>query len=238
MARRVVKKPSRLVFDSSGFPNRICGIYCIRNTTNGYYYYGQSIDIRKRIIAHRFCLSHNRSGNPKLQHAWDAHPEHVFVATVVCLVSVEHLDAAEQQLLATHVGRRACYNTAIDAAACARGRPCTDATKLKISVANRGKGNFYYGKRGRQHPRFGVRWSKDTRIKMMQINRVYRSKPVIQIDPETLIPVVVFESIAEAARATGAKFQNISLCCRNSDKPFTARGFFWRYQQDRRPTYE
>lgn len=112
------------------------------------------------------------------------------------------------------------------------GRACAESTKQKIGAANRGAGNFYFGKRGAQHPRFGVKWSRKTRQRMAIVNDLVRCRPVIQYDKHTGKRLKLFPSISAAARATGADIANIGVCCRDVDK--SAYGYRWKYADRKR----
>ena len=50
---------------------KICGIYCITNTSNNKIYIGQSIDIEKRFAGHQRDLSKNKHFNPHLQRSYN-----------------------------------------------------------------------------------------------------------------------------------------------------------------------
>lgn len=57
---------------------KICGIYKITNLVNGKMYIGQSIDIHKRWIFHKWNLRNNRHHNYKLQYEWNKYKESNF----------------------------------------------------------------------------------------------------------------------------------------------------------------
>jgi len=52
-------------------PERKCGIYGIRNTINGKWYIGQSIDIYGRWRAHKTNMKHGQYLNQWLDEDWD-----------------------------------------------------------------------------------------------------------------------------------------------------------------------
>lgn len=47
-----------------------------------------------------------------------------------------------------------------------KGREYTDKTRKKIGDAHRGDKNFWYGKKGEEHPMFGVKHSEESRERM------------------------------------------------------------------------
>lgn len=56
----------------------ISGIYAIENTETGRCYIGSSVDVQRRIAAHRTALRRGDHDNPHLQRAWMKHGEAVF----------------------------------------------------------------------------------------------------------------------------------------------------------------
>lgn len=62
-------------------------------------------------------------------------------------------------------------------------------------------------------------------------NKTTRSqKKVLQIDKNTNEILAVYPSLAEAGRAIGGIYQNISRCCHGNAK--THRGYKWRFVDD------
>lgn len=60
-----------------------CGVYLIRNTTDGKVYVGSSIDIDKRWQSHVNQMKGNRHQNAHLQSAWKKFGQEVFEFTVI-----------------------------------------------------------------------------------------------------------------------------------------------------------
>ena len=77
----------------------VCGVYLIRCLANGCVYVGQAKNCRVRFNQHRHHLRKNKHGNPRLQHAWNAHGEGAFEFVVLEECIVCELDAREQHNL-------------------------------------------------------------------------------------------------------------------------------------------
>ena len=93
------------------------------------------------------------------------------------------------------------------------GKHHTEETKKKISEAQKGEKGSMYGKTGEKHP---------------------RSKPVVQIDPNTN-EVKVWRSTREAERIGGFCHNAISACCKNKFNRLgnnIYKGFKWMYLED------
>lgn len=92
-------------------------------------------------------------------------------------------------------------------------RPCSEETKRKIGLANRGSNNGMYGKTISDYAR------------RMIIERF--SKPVLQLDLNNNI-INRFSSASEAERYLGGKGSHIGCCCLGKRK--TAYGYKWKYE--------
>ena len=76
------------------------GIYRIRNSVNGDFYVGSSVDIRKRFNTHKKLLRKGSHHSLILQRAWLKYGENIFVFEIVQAVeAAEQLIEAEQKLL-------------------------------------------------------------------------------------------------------------------------------------------
>ncbi len=56
------------------------------------------------------------------------------------------------------------------------------------------------------------------------------SRPVIQLDPETLKDIQRFDSITKASKSLNIHLSSIGCCVRGTRK--TAGGFKWRYENE------
>lgn len=122
---------------------KISGIYRIVCVKNGRYYYGSSVDIRKRWSnGHLRLLRKGIHTNLIMQRCFNKHGESSLCIEIVECVPEQQLRDAEQKFLNEHVGKPNCMNIAIDAIAPARGNPSpmrgrkhTEAMLEKIRAA-------------------------------------------------------------------------------------------------------
>lgn len=92
--------------------HKISGIYEIRNTTNGNFYIGSSVDINKRWVSHRSDLRKGKHGNAHLQRAWIKYGEDCFQFSVIEQCDKKLVIEREQFYIDT---LRPAYNMAIKA---------------------------------------------------------------------------------------------------------------------------
>ena len=59
------------------------GIYMIRNVINGKIYIGSTINLKKRILAHKNLLSSGKHGNKHLQRSWNKYGKDFFEFSVL-----------------------------------------------------------------------------------------------------------------------------------------------------------
>ena len=121
----------------------------------------------------------------------------------------------------------------------------------KISKANSGKNNGFYGKchteetkqkmkqnhhqlKGVNHPMYNYRHSEDTRKRWSELRKgknLYSDNPnakaVEKYDKKDNIYIETFSSIKEAAESVGVTPQTIMGCCKG--RLHTAGGYIWKY---------
>lgn len=116
----------------------ISGIYVITNAKSGKVYIGQAQDIYKRWGEHKRALKRGDHGNKYLQRAWNKHGIKAFKFQILERCLADQLDEREQHYLNIYMPRGICYNIAPEAGT-TRGKPCSEETKRKISIANSGR---------------------------------------------------------------------------------------------------
>lgn len=137
----------------------MCGIYCIENTATGQKYIGQSVDIKRRFVAHRCALNNETHPNSHLQRSWNKYGPDMFNFYIIC--ECEDIDLDEQEIYyityfdtlnenfgfnmqgggqATHTITEEVKKKIGDAN---RGHKHTDESKQKMSVSR--MGHPYYG---------------------------------------------------------------------------------------------
>jgi group I intron endonuclease len=91
--------------------NKISGIYKIINKTNGKYYIGSSINIKRRWSNHKDMLKRNIHPNSHLQSSWKKYGKDNFEFLIVETISPNLLVEVEQKYLdASFKESRKCYN--------------------------------------------------------------------------------------------------------------------------------
>jgi len=86
------------------------GLYWIRNLWDGKRYVGLSIDVSRRLRAHRSLLERGIHDNIHLQRAWNRDGAESFVFECVRQVVKRNLREREQKLLDRVVGKAKYYN--------------------------------------------------------------------------------------------------------------------------------
>ena len=115
------------------------GIYEITCTANGKAYYGSTTHWRNRRQAHRAALRRGDHPNEHLQRAWNKYGADAFRFDFLLAVFPEYLFFVEQMHIDSNADG---FNIAVDARVASRGRkrkPCSEATRQKLRVANSGK---------------------------------------------------------------------------------------------------
>lgn len=140
--------------------------------------------------------------NMLVRRAMDRYPN--FKKEILEYCSAENVDEREQFYISTFnsMNMQFGYNLASGGS---KNKVLAESVRKRISEKHKGK-----------------KISLETREKI--------SKPVIQIDPETLDVINRFYSMSEAAEVTGIDFTTISSVCRR--KSSTAGGFYWCFEED------
>lgn len=144
-------------------------IYRITNMANGHYYIGSAESFARREWQHKYDLKRGVHKNPRLQAAWTAYGEEMFVFEILEEVPEGRSTFdVENTYLMKCVGQPDCYNVNVDAYVPRLGIPHTEATKAKVSAHRKGK------HAGTAHYRYGKTVSAEVREK---IGATQRGKP-------------------------------------------------------------
>lgn len=74
---------------------KLCGIYCIENLANRKKYIGQSVDIKHRLMKHKWLLNNKKHYNSHLQSAWETYGPDGFEFYTVEECATDALDTKE-----------------------------------------------------------------------------------------------------------------------------------------------
>ena len=114
-----------------------CGVYVIRNITNGKCYYGSSLDIDRRLREHWNALNNSKHPNEHLMSAWRMYGEHAFrFETYKVLDSREEAYELEQWILEAHYDK---WDELYNKEKCVFKTVCAEETKQKISATKTGQ---------------------------------------------------------------------------------------------------
>lgn len=154
------------------------GIYKIVNIQNNKVYIGQSINVEKRILAHKEELNRNVHGNEHLQRAWNKYGKENFEFLIIEECTQEKLTEREQYWIDYYGGINSEYNYN-QREASSHGLH-SEETKQKISNKQRGvkkKPGRKVSQEGRKilsMSHMGIKPTKETRLKMSKAHKNYR----------------------------------------------------------------
>ncbi len=140
---------------------KMCGIYKIENMVNHKLYIGQSVDIKKRWIEHRYELNKGVHMNDHLQSAWNKYGEDLFDFSIIELCDEQCLNILEIEYIK-------CYNSCNDQYGYnltiggdgVRGWIPTDEWREKLKIANAGENNPMFGKHHSEEAKNKIRMEK------------------------------------------------------------------------------
>lgn len=114
-----------------------CGVYCIKNSINNKVYVGSSRNIYKRFKRHLNELNKNKHINEHLQRAVSNYGIDNFYICILTYSSEEELNSWEQFYIDLLDATNVHYGYNIRPRA--DGKAMSEATKLKLSIANKGR---------------------------------------------------------------------------------------------------
>jgi len=129
--------------------SRVAGVYEIRNTVNNKVYVGSSVNLARRLYAHRRHLENNSHASAHLQAAWDKYGGDAFRFTRLLECSKDDVLFYEQLIMDGYKAnqREFGYNKRVVSESCA-GMRLSDQHKAKIAASvPRGSDHQYFGKR-------------------------------------------------------------------------------------------
>lgn len=138
----------------------VSGIYKIESSKNpDKFYIGSSIDIHDRWLQHKSGLNNNKHHSPILQNHVNKYSINDFNIFVLEICTKENLLVREQYYLDKLKPKLNCLKFAGNPT----GHLCSEETKRKISLGNKGKPSF---RKGKESPMKGRTHSAETRLKI------------------------------------------------------------------------
>lgn len=144
------------------------GIYILRNLTNGKFYVGSTVNLRRRCHQHFEGLRSNRHHNPHLQSAWNKYGAPSFEFLVVEIIDSTPEILVREQAWIDALGAATsddCYNFCAKAGS-HLGRKRSEETRRKLSVANTGKRHSEQAKQKMRDAKLGRKLSEEHKRKV------------------------------------------------------------------------
>lgn len=117
----------------------LCGVYQIKSLRTGKVYIGSSEDMGERLARHRRMLKRGTHHSYKLQKEVDRYGLAALEFKPLLVCAVKDLLFFEQRAIQAFNAVKRGFNVAEVAGAPMRGMKHTDATRLKMSLASKGK---------------------------------------------------------------------------------------------------
>lgn len=129
----------------------ISGIYCITNLENNKKYYGQALNVERRLNTHKWELMGNYHHNAHLQNSWNKYGKDAFKFDLVVACKVKYLDRLERLYIRVNntMNNEFGYNKESGGN---KNKFASKETRRKIGLS----------KKGPNHPNFGKNLSKET----------------------------------------------------------------------------
>ena len=142
----------------------ITGTYKIRNIVNNKIYVGSAVDIKKRWRDHKWYLKENKHHNPHLQSSYNKYGKQNFEFSIELECVTDDLLDNETSLMLKYNSKNRAHGYNInDPRKITFGSSCKDSTKKILSERMLGDKNPMFGKFGENHPKHGLKMSKESR---------------------------------------------------------------------------
>ncbi len=111
-------------------------------------------------------------------------------------------------------------------------KSCSEETKKKISIANKGKKRTNEMKERMRNAAVGRKWEPETIEKRKASLKGKHTKAVIQINPRTGKVIKEFSSMTEATNAMGLKSSsNLTSACKGKNRQKLFGGYLFKYKK-------
>lgn len=150
--------------------NQLSGIYRILNKINGNCYIGSSLNVEKRYKHHLSTLRHNSSRCSILQKAFNKYGEDNFEFQVILCCKPEYRLYYEQQLIRELNSQYNVFTNVSDSPL--RQFTFTEQSKLKMSIAHKGKKLSEQHKHNISLANKGRVFQKNLKTKLEKLNKI------------------------------------------------------------------
>lgn len=214
------------------------GIYQIVTKHNGKRYVGSSFDIERRELEHCRDLRNQRHHSKYLQRVYNKYGKDNLQHEVLITCHSDMLLWYEQQFLdqlkpeynsnpsaRSRLGSKASEETRLKMSLARKGKPFSDEHRSNMSKARLGKRMTEEARRRLSMSRTGKPLSENHRIAIATKNKE-RQKQVCQFSKDGVL-LATYDSITIATEQTGVSESSIISVCRLRQK--TGGGYKWQY---------
>lgn len=194
------------------------------------------IGITKQLPVRRWCNGHGYDKQPKMANAIRKYGvENIIHELLDCCLTFDEAKEAEKKYIAK-------FNTITNGYNITKGGdgrlgvPCSEETKAKIGLANKGKSNPNAIKNLQRFQKQCGAWNKGKKLTGQHLEKIIAerqqrcNKTIIACNPITHLVEREYESCTIAAISLGVSKSVISRCAKGGRK--TAAGYEWRYKNE------